>query len=76
MNIDTNDLRLNPAKFPAIGHAHYRARRDQKTMHVYVGPPGVRTCCGAAHAVNAWFVRPADEPPPSQTQLFEVVKPH
>lgn len=73
------DPHNNPARWPAISHANYRARRDRKTMLVYVAPPGTRHCMDAGGFVNSihnvWFVRPEGEDAPKGAQLFEMVHP-
>lgn len=72
--IDPNDLRLNPAKWPAIGHAAYRARRENKPMNVYVGPPGSKhgfTFTGC----NVWTVKPEGEAAPDGATLFRTEYP-
>ncbi len=75
MPLDTEDRRLNPAKFPALAHAQSWANRTGEPVKVWVAPPGTKHSLNDGGAVHVWFVRPANEPGPKGAEFFQKIEP-
>jgi hypothetical protein len=80
MSIDTQSLRLNPAKFGALEWARVAANRTGTARLVWVAPPGSQASVESLFSphnegANVWYVRAEDEAVPVGAELFATIQP-